>query len=84
MENWANSYVARESEKEYSGEYYGIITTALSGKVLTFNEYSSEIMINTRRKEITGAEENIFHQDIKIDFEKTNNDWKISGIYWEK
>lgn len=84
MADWADRYVAKESEKEYTGEYYGITTTALAGEVLTFNEDFASIMVNTRRKEVKGEEETVFDQDIKISFEKTNFDWKVDGIYWQK
>ncbi len=84
MENWANNYVTKESEKEYSGEYYGITTTALAGKVSSFNDKDASILISTRRKEVSGTKENIFNQDIKINFKKIDSDWKVSGIYWEK
>lgn len=84
MKDWADDYVAEEREKEYSGEYYGITTTALSGEVLTFNNDTADILINTRRKEVSGTEETVFDQDIKISFEKTSSDWKISGAYWQK
>ncbi|MCF7820237.1 MAG: hypothetical protein K9M44_02065 [Candidatus Pacebacteria bacterium] len=83
MKTWAKTYVETERAKPYTGEYYGMSTTALVGEVVSFEDDEAEVLVSTRRKEIKNNEENVFDQKITINFSKIGSEWKVSGAYWQ-
>lgn len=83
MKAWSKRHVETESAKPYSGEYYGMNTTALIGEVVSFADNKAQILVTTRRKEIKNNQENVFDQKISINFSKVDSEWKVSGIYWQ-
>lgn len=88
MKSWADSYVANlKNNSQYSGEYYGMITSALtSPKIEKFNPKSNqvEVLVPTQRFETKGtAEESVFSQDIKIVFIKEGGEWLVNSASWQ-
>ncbi|MFP4514397.1 MAG: hypothetical protein ACLFNO_00085 [Parcubacteria group bacterium] len=83
MKSWAESHIEEQSENEYTGNYYGITSTALVGEVLEFNSDSASVEVTTKRKEVRDGQENVFNQDIIINFEKVGGEYKVDAIYWQ-
>lgn len=83
MKSWADSYIEEQSGNEYSGSYYGITSTALVGEVTEFNGDSASVRVTTKRKEIKDNNEDVFNQDIIINFNKVGDKYKINEAYWQ-
>jgi len=83
MKNWADSYISESQAEGYSGDYYGITTTALVGEVLEFNEDDASFLITTSRREVKDNQEEVFNQDIIINFNKIGDEWKVHEAYWQ-
>jgi hypothetical protein len=83
MKSWADNYIDEQSKVEYSGLYYGITTTALVGEVTEFNNEDANVTVTTKRKEIKDNQEDIFNQDIIINFNKVGDEYKVNGAYWQ-
>ncbi len=83
MKNWADSYISESQAEGYSGDYYGITTTALVGEVLEFNEDDASFLITTSRREVKDNQEEVFNQDIIINFNKIGDEWKVHEAYWK-
>jgi len=83
MKNWADSYISESQAEGYSGDYYGITTTALVGEVLEFNEDEASFLITTSRREVKDNQEEVFNQDIIINFNKIGDEWKVHEAYWQ-
>jgi hypothetical protein len=83
MKSWADNYIEEQSEIEYTGNYYGITTTALVGEVTEFNSDSASVTVTTKRKEIKDNQENIYNQDIIINFNKVGDEYQVNGAYWQ-
>jgi hypothetical protein len=87
LKEWADTYIKRLREENPEDSYYGITTLALSTKTINYNERAgkAEIMVMTHRREsgdkIEG--ENNFRQDLLIEFEKENDNWRVNAIYWQ-
>jgi len=83
MKLWADNYIEEQSEKEYTGNYYGITTTALVGEVTEFNDDSASVIVTTKRKEVKDQQENVYNQDIIINFNKVGDEYKVDDAYWQ-
>ena len=83
MKTWAENYIAEQSQDSYSGTYYGITSTALVGEILSFNEEEASIKVTTKRREVENNTENVFNQDIIINFKKVGDEYKVNGAYWQ-
>ncbi|MCF7795250.1 ABC transporter permease [Patescibacteria group bacterium] len=83
MKTWAENYIAENSDNDYSGSYYGITTTALVGEITEFDSDEVSITVTTKRKEVENSQENIFNQDIIINFKKVGDEYKVDGAYWQ-
>lgn len=87
MKEWADKYVASLKSQEYTGEYYGIITHALTTKLLSYNKDagSAKVLVTTERQEnkgdILGTS---YQQKMTLDLVKVNNEWLIDNAVWEK
>ena len=87
MKVWADKYVAELRAQKYSGVYYGIITQALTTKVLSYDDKigKAKIEVQTQRQEsnaeVLGAS---YLQKMTLDLARTNNEWLVDGAYWEK
>ena len=87
MRDWADKYVAELKAKPYSGEYYGIITKALTTKVLNYDEAkgTAKVELVTERQEtkatVAGA---TYQQKMTLDLVKINSEWIVDNAVWEK
>lgn len=87
MKSWADEFVAEARAKQKPGDiYYGISTRAVHEEIKEFDEEQgrAEIIVNTQRRQSTGAMGNsaTFYQDISINFIKENGLWKVDSAYW--
>jgi len=85
---WVDGYVEDLIEQSPNNQYfYGISTTALSHKIVRFDEDAGEatVIVNTQRKETTIEGDNeTFLQQLELNFEKVNDEWLVDAAYWEK
>lgn len=87
MKDWADKYVADLRAQKYSGEYYGILTVALTTKVLNYDEKAgkAKIEVMTERREgtadILGT---AYLQKMTLELVKINNEWLVDSAFWEK
>lgn len=87
MKEWADKYVAELKSQKYSGEYYGIITHALTTKVLSYDENNgkSKIEVTAERQENKGDTlGTAYQQKMTIDLVKVGNEWLVDNAVWEK
>lgn len=88
MRSWALAYVDQmRAENPYDGNYYGIISKAVSNEVVEFDdkEGTAEVIVSTQRRETKmDGGENSFNQDLRLTFVKENNQWLVDGAYWLK
>jgi len=89
MKIWANNYVDNLRENSQNdGEYYGVTTTAVLSKVLSYNNNTGDarIMVTTQRRESTSQvnEGQAYLQDIEITLKKVNDNWLVDKAYWQE
>lgn len=87
MNSWAENYIDEQLQKDYSGEYYGISTKAVSSKIDNFDKSEGEakVTVQTQRIESEGGKdkEKVIYQDIVIDFIKEGGKWKVDEAKWK-
>lgn len=86
MKDWADKYVADLRAQKYSGQYYGIITKALTTKILSPEKDGQiKIEIQTERQESNADVVSASYlQKMTLDLVKANDEWLVDGAYWEK
>jgi hypothetical protein len=90
MARWADSYVADARAKRSSSTVpYGTTTRSLVTDLESFSEAGpATVMVTTQREEVSGnpGEETrkVYYQDMKVDFIKSGDSWRINGAYWQK
>lgn len=87
MQDWADKYVTDLRAQKYSGVYYGIITTALTTKVLSYDEKAgkTKIEVQTERRESNAdVLSPVYLQKMTLDLVKVNEEWLVDGAFWEK
>jgi hypothetical protein len=86
MKVWADDFIAK-SQKDYSGIYYGISTTAVSEEVRSFDDSGGTgvILVKTQRRESTGQMSNsaVFYQSLLISYKKVDGAWKVDRAEWQ-
>lgn len=88
MKTWADEYVAGLRAAAKDGDaYYGITTTAITGKASAYDEKAgtAQITISTARRESIGegSESSAFNQDIAISLKKVNGEWLVDKAVWQ-
>ncbi len=88
MRDWAKGYVAELKAAVKDGDaYYGITTTAITGKATEYNEKAgtAKIVVTTQRQESMGQDnsENSYNQSVEITLKKINGDWLVDKAYWQ-
>ncbi|MCD4693821.1 hypothetical protein K8R62_00485 [bacterium] len=86
MKSWTDGFIEEQLSKEYSGEYYGISTKSVVATVDNFNPSSgvASATVQTQRiEQEEGKEDNVFYQDLKIDFVKNNKNWVVDEANWQ-
>jgi hypothetical protein len=88
LKDWVDSYVQKLKSQSNSSAYYGIVTTALTAEVKSFDDKAgaAEIIVTTERREST---EKInggtpYTQKLDLKFLKINGEWLVNEVYWEK
>ena len=68
-----------------NASFYGVTTSALSSVLLEQSNSKSEILIMVKKEEITSTNSTpkVSYQVILMSFEKSEEEWKLSGIYWQ-
>lgn len=88
MSEWAEKYLLDlKKEKAGNGEYYGMITKAVSAQVLSFDPTKgvAEITIMTRRQETQGGSAGAyFDQQLTLNMAKEGGIWKADSASWQK
>jgi hypothetical protein len=88
MKTWADEYVAGLRAAAKDGDaYYGITTTAITGKASAYDEKAgtAQITISTARRESIGegSESSAYNQDIAISLKKVNGEWLVDKAVWQ-
>lgn len=87
MRVWAENYLAELRRQPYSGDYYGIITTAIVSETLAYDEAAGiiNLVITTERQETKGLEAGpLYEQKIEIDLVREGNDWLVDRAQWRE
>lgn len=86
MKDWADKYVADLRAQKYSGQYYGIITKALTTKILSPEKDGKiKIEIATERQESNvDVLSPSYLQKMTLELIKANGEWLVDSAYWEK
>ncbi len=68
-----------------STPFYGMTTSALSSVFISQDSSKSKILVTVKREEITASSNTpkVSYKIILTTFEKSGEDWKLSGIYWQ-
>jgi len=87
MNNWIPRYIGQlTKENPDISIYYAIETKVISNQTTQMDEDNgtAEILIKTQRQEFKNdiKNPNIFYQDIRLELEKMDNEWKVDGAYW--
>lgn len=88
MGDWAEGYLTElKKEKTTNGEYYGVMTKAVSAQVNSFDSTGgiAEIVIMTRRQETQGTKVGTyFDQQLTLKMAKEGGAWKADSASWQK
>ena len=89
MKYWADNFIKDQNSRAQDGAdiYYGITTKSIAKELKEFDEDIglAKILVQTRRREATGASSNysnIYNQNILITFVKENGAWKVDSAHW--
>ena len=68
-----------------NASFYGVTTSALSSVFLEQGNSKSEILVTAKKEEITSTNSTpmVSYRIILMSFEKLEEEWKLSGIYWQ-
>jgi|AntRauTorckE6833_2_1112554.scaffolds.fasta_scaffold52780_2 hypothetical protein len=86
MKSWTDKFIEDKMNEEYSGEYYGVSTKAVVTTVDNFdlsNGVASATVQTQRMEGREGEDDNVFYQDLKIDFVKNNKNWVVDEANWQ-
>jgi hypothetical protein len=87
MRDWADKQVSDLKAANYSGEYYGITTKALTTKVLSYDEKAGTAkveVVTERREGRANVLSEPFRQIMTLELIKSNDQWLVDTAYWEK
>lgn len=86
MKDWTDNYIKEKNKEEYSGEYYGITTKAITGQVNNFDPETgeAEVVVTTQRRENNPqGEDEVFTQKVTIKFQQVSGEWKVNDASWQ-
>ncbi len=86
MKSWTDKFIEEKMNEEYSGEYYGISTKAVVSTVDNFdlsNGVASATVETQRIEGREGEEDNVFYQNLKVNFVKNNKNWVVDEANWQ-
>jgi hypothetical protein len=84
---WADKYIATNEQAAYSGSYQGMVTKAITDKILNFDgtKGQSTVVVTTQRDpQPESSSSPLYYQDITITFIKQANNWLIDNAVWKK
>ena len=84
MQQWADGFI-EENQDESLNEYYGIVTSVVSIKTLSFDNNQAKFSVATQRRETKtqASEPNIFFQDIEVFLKAESGSWKVDAAEWQ-
>ncbi len=72
------------SPSSESVPYEGVSTVALSSKSVVVASSNASVVVQTQRTRTTAdGQMDIFYQDLKLDFVKSDNDWLVDNATWQ-
>ena len=87
FESWVNNNYLQSLNSEYSknNAYYAVVTTVVSAEFVDYNENTAEILVKTKRNKKANptATDVTVEQGVRVKFNKENDKWLISSVYWE-
>ncbi|MEK9152255.1 MAG: hypothetical protein AAB692_02720 [Patescibacteria group bacterium] len=88
MAAWADKYAAQQRANQGDAAvYFGVTTRAISTDVASFEDAAGKarITVKTQRNETKGdgSAPRVYYQDLRVDFLKLGDTWKIDGAYWQ-
>ena len=84
---WADKYIATNRKAPYSGSYQGMVTKAITDKILNFDgtKGQSTVVVTTQRNpQPESTSTPLFYQDITITFIKQASNWLVDNAVWKK
>ena len=79
-----NSYLDQLSKSMPDiSEFYAINTKVLSSEVIMIDDATgrAQILMNTQREEVGGIS-GVKYQDARVELQKIDSQWKVTGVYW--
>ncbi|MBT3817014.1 MAG: hypothetical protein HOE80_03130 [Candidatus Magasanikbacteria bacterium] len=70
--------------QEMSSTYEGVSTQVISSELITMTDMTATVVVGTQQIVQTEDGEQIRQKDGRVELEKINREWKISGFYWDK
>jgi hypothetical protein len=64
--------------------FYAINTKVLSSQLVEREESTARMEMSTQRREIGvgGVVQNVYNQDVQVELELINGEWKVDGVFW--
>jgi len=87
MKVWADKYVTELKNQPYNGQYSGIITHALTSKVVSYDEKSGKAKVEViaeRQQQQANSLSPSYQQKMTVELIKTNGEWLVDSAFWEK
>lgn len=88
MISWADNYLSDlKKEKSAAGEYYGVITKAVSAEVNNFDSVkgSADVVVTTRRQETKGSVVGAYvTSNLTLKMAKEGGAWKADSASWQQ
>lgn len=84
LQKWINNTSQGTIDK--NAPFYGVTTKSLSSTVLKKGSNTREIIVTVKKEEITATSNTpkVSYKVILMLFEKSGEDWKLDGIYWQE
>ncbi|HTM69013.1 MAG TPA: hypothetical protein VL426_07010 [Candidatus Binatia bacterium] len=87
LKAWADSYVAEQRAKPPAANFFGTTTRALSVDITAYDQAAgtASVTVKTQRRETgsTGGAAVVYYQDLKLEFVKAGDAWKVNTATWQ-
>jgi hypothetical protein len=87
MKSWAQDQINMARAKAIPEIYKGVTTRIINHTIskIGLSEGTSEVMVETQRKEMVGASTNFrtFNQNMLVRLKKHNDVWLVDGAFWQ-
>jgi hypothetical protein len=82
---FADKFVTQsfDSDNKSRVKFYGVSTKAVSVEVISFNQVTATVKVQTQRQESRDSEttSRIFNQNVEVSLNKQDDEWRIDGIF---